>query len=98
MQASTPARTSRSGESAMAVVVDEVVVGHHGEGDAHVEPGRGVEDGGRGRPGVERSLRRLLDDGAVHHRVGERDADLDPSAPSAAAARTASLPPRGSRR
>ena len=28
-------------------------------------------------PCVERPLRRLLDGRAVHHRVGERDADLD---------------------
>ena len=29
------------------------------------------------RAEVERALRRLLDGGAVHHRIGERDADLD---------------------
>ena len=32
---------------------------------------------GRRGAELERPLRRLLDRAAVHHRVGERDADLD---------------------
>ena len=35
------------------------------------------QDRHRRRPGLERPLRRLLDDRAVHHRIAERDADLD---------------------
>ena len=36
-----------------------------------------AEDAQRGGAPVEGALRRLLDGGPVHHRVGERDADLD---------------------
>ncbi len=66
-----------TGEAAVTVVVDDVVVGHRGDRDADVEVGGGVEDRRWRRPGVEGDLRRLLDHRAVDHRVGERDADLD---------------------
>ena len=36
-----------------------------------------VEDRHRRGAGLERDLRRLLDDRTVHHRIAERDADLD---------------------
>ena len=65
------------GEAAVPVVMDEVVVGHHDQRDVDVERRHGGEHRQRGRPGVERRLRRLLDHRPVHHRVGERDADLD---------------------
>ena len=93
MQPAMPAADEPAGEPAMAVVVDDVVVGHRRERDADVEAGRLVEDRRWRRPGVECGLRCLLDDRAVHHRVGERDADLDGVGPAAAAARTASTQP-----
>ena len=50
---------------------------HHRQRDADVELASLVEDRHRRRAGLERHLRRLLDDRTVHHRIGERDADLD---------------------
>ena len=66
----------RAGEAPVPVVEDEVVVGHRHQRHADVDAGVS-EDAGRRGAAVERALRRLLDGGAVHHRVGERDADLD---------------------
>ena len=65
------------GEAPMAVVVHDVVVRHRRQRDPDVEAGRLVEDRRWRRAGIEGGLRRLLDHRAVHHRVGERDADLD---------------------
>ena len=77
MAASMPAAASRCGEALVAHVVHRVVVGHHRDRDAGVEVGQLVDDRRRRRADVERALRCLLDRAAVHHRIRERDADLD---------------------
>jgi hypothetical protein len=88
MAATMPALRQLGGEAFVAGMVHRVVVRHHGQWYRHIELTSLVQDGhGRGA-GIERRLRRLLDDGAVHHRVAERDADLDGVGTAAAAART----------
>ena len=72
-----PARCSWAANRVGPGVMDEVVVRHHGERDVDVERRHLVEDRRRRDTVLERVLRRLLDDRAVHHRIGERDADLD---------------------
>ena len=67
----------RRGEPLVPGVVHGVVVRHHDERDVDVER-RGLgDDPRRRRAELERALRRLLDRRPVHHRIGERDADLD---------------------
>ena len=77
----TPRHAGRhrlGGEALVARVEHEVEVGHDHERDAGVDVAQ-LRRGSRSRlaPWRQRHLRRLLDRGAVHHRVGERDADLD---------------------
>ena len=55
----------------------EVVIGHHGEGHAHLSAGQVVEDPRRDRPATKRGQRCLLDNRSVHHRIRKRDPDLD---------------------
>ena len=70
-------RDQRGGEALVAHVLDRVVVRHHDERDVDVEAGEVRRDARGRRTDVQRALRRLLDRAAVHHRVRERDADLD---------------------
>ena len=66
-----------SREPPVAHVAHRVGVGHHHERHVDLEL-RGVADDARGgRTEVERAPRCLLDGETVHHRIGERDADLD---------------------
>ena len=76
--ASTPPRDERRGEALVTHVLHRVVIRHHDERDVDVElaPASATMPAGR-RADVERPLRRLLDRAAVHHRIRERDADLD---------------------
>src|SRR5947209_13449239 len=61
----------------MPAAEHDVVIGHDDERDARVALAqRGHDRPGRG-PLRQRTRRCLLDDRPVHHRVGERDADLD---------------------
>ena len=75
---SMPASASAAAKRSVAHVADRVVVGHHRPaGRRRRASPTVVDDARRRRAEVERALRRLLDRAAVHHRVGERDADLD---------------------
>ncbi len=70
-------------KAAMAHAVRDVVVRHHDcRHTTEVEFTQSRPDRGRGSTRVERLRRRLLDDGPVHDRVGERQADLDRVGPT----------------
>ena len=67
-------------EGGDAVGIDRVVVAHEDDGRLVVflaEFGRHREDAFQRLPGVERAQARLLDRGAVGHRVGEGEAQFD---------------------
>src|SRR5262245_58219984 len=79
----------------MAVAVDRVVVGHHHQGDAAGLDGtEGADDALGGGARRQGSLGGLLDGGAVDHRVGERDAELDGIGPGGGTRFDRTLPAR----
>ena len=78
MQPPTPLSRERCGEPLVPRVEREVVVRHHDQRDRDVEVGDVAARTPIGvAPARERALGRLLDRRAVHHGIGERDADLD---------------------
>jgi len=64
-------------EAFVSSVMNGVVVTHHGQRNTHLELTCFFEDAHWSDASVECALRCLLDDWAVHHRIRERNADLD---------------------
>ena len=77
MAPETPDVVQPPGGAVEAVVQEDVVVGHRDEGHLAARRFEVLADRLEGRAALERAQAGLLDHDAVHHRIGERHADLD---------------------